>query len=268
MYERKMTLFGFTLCYLRRKQKLKLSGLADALGISETALRNIEDGYIEPEEELAKRLAAFFGVTVGYMRGSVEVELYGNETEKRAGVPTRFVRLRPMPLDAEAYENTAFRSGDSREIILPVSTVDRSDYMAVVATDNSMSRYNVLAGDILIVQSDPMGLRDGELALLKTALGQVVLRRFYRKEEEIVLKSDDDDLLPPIRFVPRDPSVQILGKVREIITNVDDTFLELRSKNPPRRPPEILPPPSFPLQKEEIPDTMYQYLFGEKEEKS
>lgn len=260
-----MTLFGFTLRFLRGKKNLRLSALSECVGVSETALRNIEDGYIEPEEELAKRLATFFGVTVGYMRGSVEVELPLGETEKRAGVPTRFVRLRPMPLDAEAYDTAIFRTGENREIILPVSTIDRSDYMAVVATDNTMSRYSVMAGDILVVQSDPMGLREGELALLKTALGQVVLRRFYREEDEIVLRSDDDDLLPPIRFLPRNPSVQILGKVVEIITKVDDAFLNLRSKNPPRRPPEILPPPSLPLKEKEIPDTMYTYLFGEQE---
>ncbi len=261
-----MTLFGFTLRFLRRKQNLKLSALAERISVSETALRNIEDGYIEPEEELAKRLATFFGVTVGYMCGSVEVEVSLGESEKRAGVPTRFVRLRPMPLDAELYENIALHTDVNREIILPVSSVDRSDYMAVVATDNTMSRYSVMAGDILVVQSDPMGLREGELALLKTALGQVVLRRFYREEDEIVLRSDDDDLLPPIRFLPRDPAVQIIGKVVEIITKVDDAFLDLRSKNPPRRPPEILPPPAFPLKEEKIPDAMYTYLFGEKEE--
>ena len=78
---------------------------------------------------------------------------------------------------------------------------------------------------------------------------------------------DDDDLLPPIRFLPRKPAVQILGKVVEIITKVDDTFLNLRSQNPPRRPPEILPPPSLPIEEKEIPDTMYTYLFGEKKEK-
>jgi len=262
-----MTLFGYTLRFLRGREGLSLPALSEKISVSEAVLRNIEDGYIEPEEDMAKRLAVFFGVTVGYMRGSVEIEFAAEDAEKRAGVPTRFVRLRPMPLQAELYEKAMLRQSENREIILPVSSVDRSDYMAVVATDNTMSRYQVLAGDILIIQSDPMGLREGELALLKTVLGQVILRRFYREEEEIVLRSDDDDLLPPIRFLPRKPAVQILGKVVEIITKVDDTFLNLRSQNPPRRPPEILPPPSLPIEEKEIPDTMYTYLFGEKKEK-
>ena len=259
-----MTLFGYTLRFLCKKLNIDFALLEKQTGIKKTVLRNIEDGYIEPEEDAAKRIADFFGVTVGYMRGSVELEFSQCEAEKRAGVPTKFVRLRPMPLEAEAYENNAFAFGENREVILPVSTVDRSDYMAVVATDNTMSRYAVMAGDILVVQSDPMGLRDGELALLKTALGQVVLRRFYRDGEEIVLRSDDDDLLPPIRFLPRDPIVQIFGKVVEIITKVDNAFLDLRAQNPPRKPPEIFPPPSLVEKEKEIPDTMHTYLFGEK----
>ncbi len=253
-----MTLFGYTLRFLRSRERMSLSALAERLGLHEAVLRNIEDGYIEPEEAVAETIASFFHVTIGYMKGSVEVYV---PEENKASAPTRFVRLQPRPLDPKLCEENMLRAAETREVILPVPSVDRSEYMAVVATDNTMHRYCVMAGDILVVQNSAGGLRNGDLALLTTKLGQVILRRYFREGDEIVLRSDADDLLPPIRIGEKDRTCRIVGKVVEIIRKVDAAFLDLRAQNPPQMPEEILPPPQFPLEKEEE-EAAYTYQFG------
>lgn len=254
-----MTLFGYTLRFLRVREKMSLSALAERLGLHETVLRNIEEGYIEPEEAVAEAVAAFFHVTTGYMKGSVEVLV---PEENKASTPTRFVRLQPRPLDPKLSEENILRAAETREVILPVPTGDRSEYMAVVATDNTMHRYCVMAGDILVVQNNAGGLRDGDLALLTTKMGQVILRRYFWENGEIVLRSDADDLLPPIRLRPTDRTCRIVGKVVEIIRKVDAAFLDMRAQNPPQMPEEILPPPQFPLP-EEKEEVGYTYQFAE-----
>ena len=68
-----MTLFGYTQRDLRRKKNMSLGELGKAVGVGEATLENIESGYIEADDVTAKKIAAFFGVTVGYMKGIVEL---------------------------------------------------------------------------------------------------------------------------------------------------------------------------------------------------
>lgn len=243
-----MTLFGYTLRFLRGRRLLRLSELAERTGISEVTLQNIENGYIEPEMDIAARLAAFFDVTVGYMKGSVEVCMPQGDREAKASA--RFVRLQPRPLDPELYEQNILRSAEVREVVLPVPLSDRNEYIAVVATDNTMRRYCVFAGDVLVVQSGLGGLRNGDLAILKTQNEQVILRRFYKAGDELIFRSDEDDLLPPLHLRAETEGIRIVGKVLEIIKKVSPDFLALRAQNPPGEPEEILPPPQMPLSAE------------------
>jgi len=93
-----MTLFGYTLRFLRGRNKLTLSELSRELDLGITTLENIEDGYIEPEEDAARRIADYFGVTVSYMKGSAELHLVKSDETEAMHTPQRFVRLRPVVL--------------------------------------------------------------------------------------------------------------------------------------------------------------------------
>ncbi len=65
-----MTIFGKTLQFLRDKDGVTAEKLAEAIGIQVSMIENLENGYIEPDTETASLIAKYFGVTVGYMRGS------------------------------------------------------------------------------------------------------------------------------------------------------------------------------------------------------
>ncbi|MBQ7036487.1 MAG: helix-turn-helix domain-containing protein [Clostridia bacterium] len=234
-----MTLFGYTQRDLRRKNKISLKEMSEALGLGETTLENIESGYILPDEKVAGIIAGFFGVTVGYMMGSVEITLKAEGEETAVQSPQRFVKLRPVSVDIFGEGTHGPESSPARDIILPLPASDRSSYMAVRWGDNSMTRYRIEAGDILVVREDAYAVRNGDLVLVTTADKKTILRRYFREGGEIELRSDADDLLLPIRLRVGDGSYRLLGSVTEILVEVNDSFLERRAKNPPMPAEEL-----------------------------
>lgn len=241
-----MTLFGYTLSFLRSRKKLSCAALSEALGIGKTTLENIESGYIVPEMDVATKIADYFGVTVAYMKGSVEFSVppaTGGEGSMR--VPQRYVRLRPVTIQRLESGTEVRQAAEANEIILPLPAGDRSDYVAIEVTDNSMARYCATAGDLLVVREDALKIRNGDLVLLLSDDGHVIVRRYFRDGDGIVLRSDNDDLLPPIRLSDCDKTCRLIGTVVKIMIDTDAEFLERRAQNPPRLPAEILPPPDM-----------------------
>lgn len=229
-----MTLFGYTQRDLRRRKNVSIQELGEAVGLGTATLENIESGYIRPDDAVAKSIAAFFGVTVGYMRGSVEISLEVPDGEMPAtGSPERFVKLRPVSVDIFGDGIPGPEAEPVRDIILPLPASDHSAYMAVRWGDNSMTRYRIEAGDILVVREDAFTVRNGDLVLLKTEDGKTVLRRYFREGGEIVLRSDDDNLLLPICLRVCDTNYRLIGVVTEILVEVNSAFLARRGKNPP-----------------------------------
>ncbi len=261
-----MTLFGYTLRFLRGRKGMSLEALSDSLGIGTASLQNIENGYILPEEDTARRIADFFGVTVAYMKGSTDLTLSA-EADGSLGLPQRFVRLRPVSLLDDPEKHVLNRpDSPPQEIILPLPATDRSDYIAVQVTDNSMSRYRALAGDYLVVRQDPLRIRDGELVLLLTDDGQKLLRRFFAEENGAVLRSDDDDFMPPIRLADCDKSLQVVGTVVQILLIADASFAFRLAQNPPIMPEEIYSEPAFEEEQNasSLTDYSHPYFFQNK----
>jgi len=241
-----MTLFGYTLTFLRCRRKLSLAALSEALGIGQTTLRNIESGYIVPEMDVATKIADYFGVTVAYMKGSVSFSVPPlSEDADSLHTPQRYVRLRPVTVQRLDSGAEVHHSADANEIILPLPAGDRSDYIAIQVTDNSMARYCAMAGDFLVVREDALKIRNGDLVLLLSDDGHVIMRRYFRDGQGAILRSDNDDLLPPIRLSDCDKTCRLIGSVVKIMIDTDAAFLERRSQNPPRMPDEILPPPDM-----------------------
>lgn len=264
-----MTLFGYTLRFLRGRKNLTLPALSRCLGIGVTTLENIENGYIQPEEDAARRIADYFGVTVAYMKGCAELTLPKNGEENAVHTPQRLVRLRPVALPFPDSETEIRQGGPPAEIILPLPAGDRSDYVAVRATNNSMTRYRVMAGDTLIVQQDPLQIRDGDLVLLCSEDGQTILRRYFRRGEDVLLQNDEDDMMPPIRLSACDKTLRLVGRVAHIWIDTDGAFARRQAQNPPLLPEEILPPPDLDALEgsDGLAAYKFDYGFGEKKKK-
>lgn len=65
-----MAMFGETLAWLRKKDGLTVEEFSKKADISEAMVRNLESGYISPDDKMATKIADFFDVTVGYMCGT------------------------------------------------------------------------------------------------------------------------------------------------------------------------------------------------------
>ncbi len=240
-----MILFGYTLENLRRRKNISLAALSEAVGIGVTTLENLESGYIEPDADAAKRIADYFGVTVGYMKGSIDIVL-DDDASPKAGAPERIVKLRPV--SARLFEGETLRQDTPcRDILLPLPGGDRHNYIAVLWSDNSMTRYRIEAGDILVVREYSGEIRSGDMVLFCDPTKKVMLRRYWREGNTVTLRSDADDLLLPIRMKLPDSQYTIIGVVTEILIKVNDDFLYRHFQNPPLpsvERPDIAPPES------------------------
>ena len=67
---------------LREQQKMKQKELAEALGVRQNTLSTWETGRYEPDNEMLRRIAAFFGVSVDYIIGKSNYkELPGDQID-------------------------------------------------------------------------------------------------------------------------------------------------------------------------------------------
>ena len=54
---------------LRREKGISQQTLADALGISQQSINNYENKTIEPDIDMLKKMADYFGTTIDYITG-------------------------------------------------------------------------------------------------------------------------------------------------------------------------------------------------------
>ena len=76
-----MSAFSDTLLSLRRERGLTQAQLAEALGMSKSAVSMYERGNREPELELLQRMADFFHVSVSTLLGREEDGLVNGDSE-------------------------------------------------------------------------------------------------------------------------------------------------------------------------------------------
>lgn len=72
-------MFNIRLKELRENKRLSQQQLAKALGVAQGTVGNWESGIREPNFDTAKRIAAFFGVTVSYLLGDSEKQTLDEE---------------------------------------------------------------------------------------------------------------------------------------------------------------------------------------------
>jgi len=65
--------FGFHMRRLRKQKGMTQYDLADALGVKQSTINNLEKGRNNPSWELAQKVAALFGVTLNDMASSYSV---------------------------------------------------------------------------------------------------------------------------------------------------------------------------------------------------
>lgn len=76
---------GNAIVKMRKKKQIKAKALADAIGLSQTALSQIENGHATPTRETVEKVADFFGVDIDivYMLAIEPDKAMENDTAAR-----------------------------------------------------------------------------------------------------------------------------------------------------------------------------------------
>ena len=69
---------------LREDRDLRQIDLARATGIDQRTISNYETGKSNPDSYALIKLADFFGVSVDYLLGRTNIDLYSSEDKRRA----------------------------------------------------------------------------------------------------------------------------------------------------------------------------------------
>jgi len=109
-----MTNFAERLTELRTKKGVSRIELAAAMGLPRLTIEKYETGRVTPPKELQEKLAAYFGVTLAYLRGESDESLgmgswlSGNVPEEPEPVRTTAVpKKAPVSKQAEDAQNGA-----------------------------------------------------------------------------------------------------------------------------------------------------------------
>ena len=143
-----METFAKRLEKLRSEKNLTRAELAAALSLSKNAIEKMESGSLTPGRDQQARIAAYFGVTVGYLRGeSDESWLGGHFSPEEESV-------KPAP-------------------------VQRRSVQRVVAESKDEERGNSAVFELLL-KSD--AFRDAVLEILRSPEGQKLMERAAEKK--------------------------------------------------------------------------------------
>lgn len=120
----KVNLKGMRLITLRLEKNITQKELADALGIDKTLISQYEGEIIKPDYETVERLAQYFGVTLEYLCGNVEMKVEAAPPvteytkEEPATVASKDINLRPEYISiAEEMQNSGIEPEDIRNFI-------------------------------------------------------------------------------------------------------------------------------------------------------
>ena len=113
---------------LRTKKNISRVDLAAAMGMPRLSIEKFETGKLTPSKEQQEKLAAYFGVTVPYLRGesddlvSMESWLSGNVPDEPEIQPVK--KPKPKLSEVEKEENAMFnlllRSESFKNAVLAV----------------------------------------------------------------------------------------------------------------------------------------------------
>ena len=81
--------FQDRLVHLRLEKKMNQSQLAEAMGLSRSAISMYETGRREPDFETLELLADFFNVSIGYILGKTDDPINYDDGDLIANIPSK-----------------------------------------------------------------------------------------------------------------------------------------------------------------------------------
>jgi len=210
-----MAAFGNNLRYLRKTKNMTQIELADALGLSFSAISMYERGEREPAFEVMETIADYFNVTMDFLHGKASSPLQ---------VTDDVVRFPVLGEVAAGFERVALTDWEGATVEVPRSALrgrPAEDYLTLRVCGDSMYPF-YLDGDVVLVLMTPELEHSGQVALVR-----------YDGENATLKKVEQ--LSDGLRLVPLNPTYpprtisgadleqcSIIGLPRLLLRNIED----------------------------------------------
>ena len=191
---------------LRNKKGIKQIELAAAVNVSQAALSGYETGKYEADLETYKRIASYFGVSLGYLLGEDSPD---DKRENYIRIPVLGRVAAGIPIDA--IEEII----DWEDISADMAT-GGAEYFGLQIKGDSMEP-KISDGDIVIVRKQP-DVDSGEIAVVLVNGDDATVKRVKKSAAGITLISNNpayDPMFYSNEDIEKLP-VAILGRVVEL----------------------------------------------------
>ncbi len=191
---------------LRNKKGIKQIELAAAVNVSQAALSGYETGKYEADLETYKRIASYFGVSLGYLLGE------DSPDDKRED----YIRIPVLGRVAAGIPIDAIEEIIDWEDISADMAAGGAEYFGLQIQGNSMEP-KISDGDIVIVRKQP-DVDSGEIAVVLVNGDDATVKRVKKSAAGITLISNNpayDPMFYSNEDIEKLP-VAILGRVVEL----------------------------------------------------
>ncbi len=191
---------------LRSKKQIKQIELASAVNVSQAALSGYETGKYEADLETYKRIANFFGVSLGYLLGDDEPN----------SVRSDYIRIPVLGRVAAGIPIDAIEEVIDWEDISADMAVGGAEYFGLQIKGDSMEP-KISSGDIVIVRKQP-DVESGEIAVVLVNGDDATVKKVKKSAAGITLIANNpayDPLFYSNEDIEKLPVV-ILGRVVEL----------------------------------------------------
>lgn len=188
------------LAYLRMAYCRTQEQVAKGVGISRTRLSHYETGRSEPDIEVLKQLACYYGVSADYLLGFIESPSPLPEQDVSSD---RSLRIPLLGTGTGAENPDRWISIDASLAGVPIA----DEVFFVRVTDSSMTP--VLCPQDLVLFHRNVSIQDGDIVAVQTDQKPLVIRKVYYTKTGAFLLPIHSDYKPLTCAMER---IQVIGK--------------------------------------------------------
>jgi len=203
--------------YLREKHGLSQKDLAQKFGISNFALSRYERGEADPDSELIKKFAEFFGVSADYLLGLTDNPDVDDILRRIGAVPLGKTVKLPVLGVIRAGEPIYAEQNIIGEEEVPVEDVRGGEYFFLLVEGDSMINAGILPGARVLVRRQDF-VDDGAIAVVLVNGEEATVKRVRFLNGQILLMAANPAYEPKV--YPAD-EVKIIGKVVQSINKYE-----------------------------------------------
>ncbi len=201
---------------LREQKQMTQEELGKIFGVDRATISRYETGTRDPDPELLRKFADFFGVTTDYLLGRTHDPRPISSIEQLLpeAIPLDKSRLVAIPIYGE------IRAGEpmfvNEEVLgyqyVLEDEVKNGDYFFLLVKGDSMINARICEGDLVLVRKQNW-LENGNIGVFIVNGEEATIKRYYEQDGLIILKPENTAYSPQVY---RPEEVIILGKVVQL----------------------------------------------------